>query len=1159
MAFGENESEISVLEAHFKSLKDKPFSERLSELTALKKAYANLGDSFAPIQERIAREIQRAGGAEKQFKEKEVVEKSLKEIHEALVKQGALVAARKKELKEKKTNELFVASPLEEETRYPLRVRDSLRSVFKKGLYAIFPYDVHGEKRYIGVGDRGRAEVVDANGELLDDDPLSKAIRASHNDREIVSGVFIRLVRGEKRFMVFSQTEGSYSTSKELVFKEDGTPIRIDPLANDFHENALDDGRSARGVIEYELDGQKRYVLVTWPLTFAFLEDGTMVYGVFSDQVYVYKKEEDPLAMAIDKVFRVHMKYSAYTEEVNGKKRIVVSGEDGIFEFRLNEAVAALSAEVEGLEKEEKLLEQEKASQERLLAEKNSELLRVLEPDAAMKNSVEEGGLEAYLKLLNNKPLAERLEKLMQLKETYDALGDSFKEVSARISADIEKVKEELSKAPAENKTAGYIERLKKAEAERDRVKAELEAGRQKAGGDKLLGGTNISFGHSAVPDLTEKLTELFSSPDGTIVIKHTFFANASVFYQSKDGKEWSFVNFEDIKDSLQRVEEIKPLTFQIVDGRIAYVYKQKVPGEDIWQVPREDILLAVGWHQGAQNLARELLEGHFKDFWELADGVLLAEDKDHRWTIWQREDEAISSWKVAYELAMEGGIGCVARLPDGRVFIQSFSPEQHQNSDASVWKLLEPAKRSDDITLLEGNLSRLESQIARLEEILRVEEEAAKVRAELENAKNKALPQNPVYGPGYRVPDTDVSAQLAAAISAAHEGKKIRFLFAYDNAHGEKRYVSVGDGGKAFAFKEDGTEDSDDPLAEGIRDAHKNQDIHYVFSYEDQGEKIYISVGNKGKAFAFKKDGTLLVKNWLAAQIREAHQGSDIFFVFSYETQYQSRPEKRFLSMGRDGKAFVFKEDGVRVEDDPLAQAMVEAYMGFNICFMFSYKVQGEKRYMAVGASNRVFKEDGTPVLDDSLQKAMTAANGGNGADFVLAYEMQGTRRYLGFGDHGRVFAFEANGTPAEDDELAASIRTAYNEKMWSMVNSVLSYDVDGKKRYISVGIDGKAFAFGQDTSSSRQHLEEKIAALEEKKAELVHSLSVDPAQKSKDLGGIDLNPDHLSMTTSGNRDSSVLSSGNMDVFLKDNFPGLIPVILDISPAPLPDFASLR
>ena len=269
---------------------------------------------------------------------------------------------------------------------------------------------------------------------------------------------------------------------------------------------------------------------------------------------------------------------------------------------------------------------------------------------------------------------------------------------------------------------------------------------------------------------------------------------------------------------------------------------------------------------------------------------------------------------------------------------------------------------------------------------------------------------------------------EMAKNIIKAHQGFDVKALVAYETTTGEKRYISAGntnpsERGRAYAFKPDGSEVKDDKLANALQKAYTGSDIIEFFPVTlKNGQTRYVSLGNHGKFFAFKNNGKEASDVPLLKAIK-ANFTETVYSIFPYRSD---SGEMWYICMGDRGqeeKTLVFGDNGNTVKNDPVVQSLESLHMmGPRL---FDYEVNGETRIVAVEWFS------------------------------------------------GRAVALRNDGSVVENDALAEGIKNAKID----MMDFVFTSSMGNRKIFISVGgiIKNKSFAFGQDQQNAAMNAAEE------------------------------------------------------------------------------------
>ncbi len=342
------------------------------------------------------------------------------------------------------------------------------------------------------------------------------------------------------------------------------------------------------------------------------------------------------------------------------------------------------------------------------------------------------------------------------------------------------------------------------------------------------------------------------------------------------------------------------------------------------------------------------------------------------------------------------------------------------------------------------------------------------------------------LYDEPYLLPETDDLTKVAVAMREAHKGFLINYIFSY-RVKGWERYISVGGGGKAWAFDGQGNLLQEDPLSSDIAKAHNGWEISFIFSYEFRGQKRHISGGQGGKVYSFDDQGVMINNDLLAKAIRLAHSGSSVIYsIFTYKVNGKSV----YISAGQGG-IFAFDELGNKVET-PLFKAIKDAHEGSSIRFISEYEVDGHKRYMSLGANGKVFAfdEQGNPINDPLVQAIAKAHGPRQTLKSLFTFEVQGQKRYISVGTDSRAYAFDQNGIRIFD---------SFTDD--SNINSIFTLNMDGRQRLIKTEEGPSVYIFGQDKLKSpdqqqflkeKQELETQLKSLEAHKIELEKLISL-------------------------------------------------------------------
>ena len=365
---------------------------------------------------------------------------------------------------------------------------------------------------------------------------------------------------------------------------------------------------------------------------------------------------------------------------------------------------------------------------------------------------------------------------------------------------------------------------------------------------------------------------------------------------------------------------------------------------------------------------------------------------------------------------------------------------------------------------------------------------------------------------------------QLAKQMREAHGSSMVRSLTSYE-IDGQRHYVSMGNRGEAYEYviengqarKLEGTEEQ---LAKQMREEHGSGSIYSLIFYEINNQRRYVSVGSLG-AFAYGQDlkeaGALsaqqqakiqelerkrdTLKQLLAAvlpnvstygpvyqlppqdpyaqlaqQIRQAHGESAIYSLTSYEISIKGQEQRRYVSMGNDGKVYEYVIENGQVRklektEEQLAKQIRQAHGRTWIYSLTSYEIDGQIRYVSMGQDDKAYEyviENGQARklkgTEEQLAKQMRQAHGKFGGIYSLtSYEVDGQKRYVSIGISGQAYEYmiengQARQLEYTEEQLAKQMRQAHGN---SWIFSLTSYAINGQSRYVSMGADGEAYEY--------------------------------------------------------------------------------------------------
>jgi hypothetical protein len=421
--------------------------------------------------------------------------------------------------------------------------------------------------------------------------------------------------------------------------------------------------------------------------------------------------------------------------------------------------------------------------------------------------------------------------------------------------------------------------------------------------------------------------------------------------------------------------------------------------------------------------------------------------------------------------------------------------------------------------------------------------QELERKRDTLKQLLAAVLPSVRTYGPVYQLPPQDPYAQLAQQIRNAHgKGYGIYSLTSYE-INGERHYVSVGYEGKAYEYViENGQarklKKTEEQLAKQIRQAHGNTGTYSLTSYEIDGQRRYVSMGNSGEAYEYVIENGQArqlkeTEEQLAKQMREAHGDNWINSLISYDINGQ----RRYVSMGSWGRVYEYViENGqarkLKGTEEQLAKQMRKAHDGSVIESLIFYEIKGQRRYVSMGENGKVYEyviENGQARKlekeEEQLAKQMREAHGNNWINSLISYDINGQSRYVSIGHSGEAYEYviengQARKLKGTEEQLAKQMREAHRD---TGISSLTSYEINNQRRYVSVGNDG-AFAYGQDQKQ-------------------------DQSMKVNGPGGIDLTPANMNLQTQNNGGEIKFHLDPAMLEQLRNAPGFVPVIINIQP----------
>ncbi|MBI4353243.1 MAG: hypothetical protein HY593_04870, partial [Candidatus Omnitrophica bacterium] len=158
---------------------------------------------------------------------------------------------------------------------------------------------------------------------------------------------------------------------------------------------------------------------------------------------------------------------------------------------------------------------------------------------------------------------------------------------------------------------------------------------------------------------------------------------------------------------------------------------------------------------------------------------------------------------------------------------------------------------------MFQEDLANVEKEITKLQKKIKAETRKQKGQKKL---KPKETPKT-LHGDPYLLPDDHPFQKLSKLMREAHGGSLITHLTSYE-LNGTTIYVSVGGGGAfEYTFNNQGNpiqlKGNEEKLSRLMRgeEAHSWSWIYHLTSYELNGTTIYVSMGDGGKAFAFAQD----------------------------------------------------------------------------------------------------------------------------------------------------------------------------------------------------------------------------------------------------------------------------------------------------------------
>ncbi len=414
-----------------------------------------------------------------------------------------------------------------------------------------------------------------------------------------------------------------------------------------------------------------------------------------------------------------------------------------------------------------------------------------------------------------------------------------------------------------------------------------------------------------------------------------------------------------------------------------------------------------------------------------------------------------------------------------------------------------------------------------------------------------------PSYRPIHALPPTDNASKLAKAIKFFHGINGIHYSFSYKR-DGRVRIVTKGysPGQKMSTFEEDGTRVPNDPLVQAIKSKFGDLTIFKVLPFfSSRGEESFMAVGQMRQVYVFGKDGRE-VDHPMAKAIRELPTPFDIYTVLEYQIEGQ----RRFLFAGERGFVAVYTEGGRRIYEVPLALAISNKHKSNHIYDVIIRENNGEQVFMSIGKGSVFsYKADGSELNNDSLTNEIQKINSVYPVYSVLNFAESDPPFYLSLHDDKgstRAFAFKKGQKPLGDD-LIKNLTDSYSGQM---IKHILAYHQGKDSRYLILGDD--VGVLGQDLVDLPQQfkidqlqlrknrLEKLIKALEAQ----LEKHPTDSAQSSRDLGGIDLNPDLLKTDIKTEGQMPQVGDAQLPEGLS-NLTGLVPFIIKITPMPLPDF----
>ncbi len=949
----------------------------------------------------------------------------------------------------------------------------------------LFSYQVGGQRRVVSVGQKG-AFAFEENGTLIPDDPLVANIRRLHGQESIYS-LFIYEVQGQRRVISVGKS------GKAFAYEENGTPIEDDLIVKNIHEAHRMD--LIYSLFHYEVRSQKYLISVANPASFAYQEDGTP---------YSYSK--DALPASIRNAHGNNHISSVFIDEIQGQRRLISVGWAGEAFAFAQDKIESTDAKREMLLLESRLksLEQEQARLERL--QKLAEELEGAKAALAQARKVSDKVLYGDVSAVPSRNLPALITAIKQ------AHGNFW--IYSIFSYEVQGQKRFISVGAGHNAFA-YDEKGQR--IENDALVASILKAHNKDvyslfsyefhGQRRVIsidyGGNIFAFEENGTPIpydlLVESIRKAHGNHEASSLFSYDVEGQKRVLSVGRQGSVFAYLEDGTPIDNDPLVESIRR---EHSNEHVTSLFSYEVKGQ------RHVISIGEGAELFAYNAYEE-------------NGKLVL------------DDPLLTEINVTYTAR---GIYKLVSL-----FSYEFQNQRYLTSVGDGLFTLKQGKMDSvpnkEIALLESNIKSLEDEQARLERLQQVEEALVQKKAQLDQAKKAA--ERGQYGEPYAVSKRDNSAKLVGAIRKIYFNIQIRSLFSYE-VNNKKRVITVG--GILNAFAENGDLIEDDPLVKKLSLEYGPTWVGALFGYTFQGQKRVISVGEGGRVFSYDENGNSIGNDRLAKSIWKAHDGDSIYSLFSYEVEGQ----KRVISFGDKNKVFGFEEDGTPIDNDPLVKSIREAHDGETIHSLFNYEVEAQRKIISIGdLRSFTYEKDGTRS-SDGLPKFLSQVSNISSISSVFVYESQGQRRLIILTkNNAENVAFVQDKlppSPGSNKEIAlleSNIKTLEEERaeLEKVQPSTKSPGRESIFRKLWKGLISDA-AMHSDTS-------EMIKVLVEP---LMSNDSAMAVKKQHTPGGINMNPDHLDFQIQ--QDNAKMSPIQLQDFANIHIEGLVPVILEIKPA---------